>query len=125
MLPCPALPCTYASDMYPVCQQWRVTAQKMLAQRLSNQSRGCLHRFCRRTDTAPRLLVEGCMGGVPYGRSVSAPKLGEEAGGCILFCCYILPGASSLSWYVHYYSIFAPTLPSFVCRVETSGIPPR
>jgi hypothetical protein len=29
--------------------------------RLSNQSRGCLHRFCRRTDAAPKLLVAKCV----------------------------------------------------------------
>jgi hypothetical protein len=36
-------------------------------------------------------VCEAC--GVPYGRSVSASELGEEAGGCIQrsFACYIHP----------------------------------
>jgi hypothetical protein len=67
---CPGLPCAsvHASDMYAVCQQRRVTAQKharptpvQTCPRLSNQSRGCLRRFCRRTDAAPRQLVEKCV----------------------------------------------------------------
>jgi hypothetical protein len=76
--------------------------------RLSNQSRGCLHRFCRRTDAAPKLLVAKCVClcvsmsvceacGVPYERSVfclQGSEPGEEAGGCIQGssrCCYIHP----------------------------------
>jgi hypothetical protein len=78
--------------------------------RLSNQSRGCLHRFCRRTDAAPKLLVAKCvclclsvsvcpcvrraaclMGGPCYALQQGS-ELGEEAGGCIQqgsFRCYM------------------------------------
>jgi hypothetical protein len=65
---------------------------------------------------------------VPYGRPVSVSELGEEAGGCILLhatsiLLACLPSASSLvALVVCAFFIF---LSSFVCRLETSGIPPR
>lgn len=94
MLPCT---CNHASDMYPVCQQRRVTAQETCSpnacpevSKAVQPIRGCLHRFCRRTDAAPKLLVakrvclclcvsvsvcgEAC--GVPYGRSVFCLRAG-------------------------------------------------
>lgn len=132
MLPCT---CNHASDMYPVCQQRRVTAQETCSpnacpevSKAVQPIRGCLHRFCRRTDAAPKVLVakrvclclcvsvsvcdEAC--GVPYGRSVFCLRAG--GGGWWVHprilsllhpsfspACRVHPPCllSCLSWYVH------------------------
>lgn len=64
-----------------VCKAASVTAQAMLAQRLSNQSQGCLRRFCSSTDAVNVRCTSGrvCLTSGPPGGGD-----GPGGGGCIL-----------------------------------------
>jgi hypothetical protein len=113
MLPCT---CNHASDMYPVCQQRRVTAQETcspnacpdvskavqpiprvpasLLQAYRCGTQAASRKVCLSVSVCPCVRRAACLMGGPCYALQQASELGEEAGGCIQqgsFRCYIHP----------------------------------